>query len=115
MIFIRTLFATVLICLLTLSTARAQQIIFDLYHSGDYETVVQQASRAIETGDTLFNTFYLKALSEAQLGRTEHAIQTLEMANAEFPEDIRIMEASECPDDFHPRYSAVNKSYVYFI
>jgi tRNA pseudouridine38-40 synthase len=35
--------------------------------------------------------------------------------NANLPEDIRIIEASECPDDFHPRYSAVNKSYVYLI
>jgi tRNA pseudouridine38-40 synthase len=35
--------------------------------------------------------------------------------NANLPRDIRIMEASECPDDFHPRYSAVSKRYAYLI
>lgn len=35
--------------------------------------------------------------------------------NANLPADIRVMDASECPDDFHPRYSAVNKIYSYFI
>ncbi len=75
---------------MTLSTARAQQSLFDSYYSGDYEAVVQYSSEAIESGDTLFNTFYLKALSEVQLGRTENAIQSLEKARALFSEDIRI-------------------------
>jgi len=35
--------------------------------------------------------------------------------NANLPKDIRIIEASECPDDFHPRYSAESKRYSYLI
>ncbi len=35
--------------------------------------------------------------------------------NANLPKDIRIMETSECPDDFHPRYSALSKWYSYLI
>lgn len=86
----RTLLITGLLSLLFLSPARAQQTIFDSYYSGDYERVITQTSKAIEAGDTLFNTFYLKALSEAQLGRPEYAIQTLELATSEFPEDLRL-------------------------
>ena len=85
-----TLFITGLVCLLSLTPAKAQQTIFDSYYSGDYERVIAQTSKAIEAGDTLFNTFYLKALSEAQLGRPENAIHTLELATSEFPEDLRL-------------------------
>jgi tetratricopeptide (TPR) repeat protein len=85
-----TLFVTGLVCLLSLTPAKAQQNFFDSYYSGDYETVLKQTTTAIESGDTMFNTVYLKALSEVQLGRTENAIQTLEMANTLFPEDLRI-------------------------
>lgn len=85
-----TLFITGLVCLLSLTPSKAQQTFFDSYYSGEYETVLQQTSKAIESGDTMFNTVYLKALSEVQLGRTENAIQTLEMANTLFPEDLRI-------------------------
>jgi tRNA pseudouridine38-40 synthase len=35
--------------------------------------------------------------------------------NANLPPDIRIMDVATCPDDFHPRYSAISKSYAYFI
>ncbi len=42
--------------------------------------------RLIQAGDTAFNTFYLKALSEAQLGQTAEAIETLELALISHPE-----------------------------
>lgn len=35
--------------------------------------------------------------------------------NANLPHDIRIVNAEECPADFHPRYSAKSKTYSYLI
>lgn len=35
--------------------------------------------------------------------------------NANLPHDIRVINACECPDDFHPRYSARHKIYSYLI
>ncbi len=39
----------------------------------------------------------------------------LRALNANLPNDIRIVDADECPPDFHPRYSAKNKTYSYII
>ena len=39
----------------------------------------------------------------------------LRALNANLPQDIRIINAEECPPDFHPRYSAKNKTYSYII
>lgn len=33
--------------------------------------------------------------------------------NALLPEEVRVLDASEAPDDFHARYSAVSKTYAY--
>ncbi|MCL4179783.1 MAG: tRNA pseudouridine(38-40) synthase TruA [Verrucomicrobia bacterium] len=35
--------------------------------------------------------------------------------NAHLPEDIRVMSAEACPDDFHARFQAVGKQYRYFV
>lgn len=35
--------------------------------------------------------------------------------NANLPHDIRVIKAEECSADFHPRYSAKNKTYSYLI
>lgn len=35
--------------------------------------------------------------------------------NANLPNDIRVIEATECPLNFHPRYSAKSKTYFYII
>lgn len=39
----------------------------------------------------------------------------LRALNANLPHDIRIVNAEEAGDDFHPRYSAKQKTYVYLI
>lgn len=68
---------------LTLSpwyTFLAQENLPDLYYSGNYQKVIESSAGLIASGDTAFNTFYLKALSEAQLGQTQEAIRTLQQA-----------------------------------
>jgi len=35
--------------------------------------------------------------------------------NANLPPDIRILDVAECPEDFHPRFSAKSKIYSYII
>ncbi len=66
----------------------AQETIFDHYYSGNYKQVIEQSMTLISSGDTAFNTRYLKALSEVQLGKTVEAIQTLEKARIVFPDNV---------------------------
>lgn len=67
----------------------AQETLSDDYYLGDYRNVIQSASQLIQSGDTSFNTYYLKALAEAQLGQSPDAIETLEMALRVHPDDPR--------------------------
>lgn len=58
------------------------------------------------------------ALGQVALFSTasELPVATIKRAlNAMLPEDIRVMEAHEADGSFHPRYSAVSKSYLYLI
>jgi len=76
--------------LLSATAIHAQDNLLELYYSGSYDQVITHTKESIASGDTAFNTFYLKALSEVQLGQTESAVQTLEEAASIFPEDARI-------------------------
>ncbi|MDX2429923.1 MAG: tetratricopeptide repeat protein, partial [Bacteroides sp.] len=73
------------------SLIQGQEAILDLYYSGSYNKVLEQTGTLIESGDTAFNTFYLQALSEAQLGQTAMAIKTLELALISHPDDTRLL------------------------
>ena len=68
----------------------AQKNVVDLYYSGEHESVIRITSEAIASDDTSFNTYYLNALSEIELGQTQVAIQTLEKALRIFPREPRI-------------------------
>jgi len=72
------------------SLVHCQEETLDLYYSGNYRSVVEQTSALIESGDTAFNTFYLQALSEAQLGQSTKAIETIELALVSHPGDKRL-------------------------
>lgn len=58
----------------------AQENLTELYYTGNYEEVIEGSARLINSGDTAFSTFQLKALSEAQLGQNPEAIGTLQQA-----------------------------------
>ncbi len=58
----------------------AQDQLTDQYYSGNYQEVIAVSATLISSGDTTFNTYYLKALSEAQLGQVLEAIGTLQTA-----------------------------------
>lgn len=75
---------------LTYTHCQAQAPDSDLYYSGSYTQVISSTSEAIAAGDTAFNTYYLKALSEVQLGRIPDAISTLEKAQVLFPESLSV-------------------------
>lgn len=42
-------------------------------------------------------------------------LQLREACNRKLPKDIRILSVEEVSDDFHSRYSAVKKTYVYYL
>ena len=75
---------------LTYTHCQAQEPVSDLYYSGSYKQVISFTSEAIAAGDTAFNTYYLKALAEVQLGKTPDAISTLENAQILFPENLSV-------------------------
>jgi tetratricopeptide (TPR) repeat protein len=68
----------------------AQEPLTERYYAGDYQYVIDSASQQIQSGDTAFNIFYLKALAEAQLGKSPEAIETLEQAIQFHPGDTRL-------------------------
>lgn len=68
----------------------AQEILTELYYSGDYGKVIQLSSQQISLGDTALNTFFLKALSEAQIGQTGASISTIQQAQLIHPENTRL-------------------------
>jgi tetratricopeptide (TPR) repeat protein len=77
------------IILLALHPVNAQEKLTELYYSGAYQEVIENSSALIEAGDTAFNTYYLKALSEVQLGQSPLAIHTLKRASQYHPDDLR--------------------------
>ena len=58
------------------------------------------------------------ALEQTAVFNTESDLQPdvfLRALNARLPDDIRVIASAEVPEDFHPRYSARNKTYSYLI
>jgi tetratricopeptide (TPR) repeat protein len=78
----------------------AQEDLTDLYYSGNYREVIDASGTLIASGDTAINTFYLKALSQAQLGQPVEAIHTLQLALTLKPGELRLsrMLARQCFD-----------------
>lgn len=87
-----SLYTTLFIALLIFPGALifSQETTLDLYYSGDYSGVLDHTEAQIASGDTSFNTFFLQALSEAQLGQTVKAIETIKLALKSFPDDARL-------------------------
>lgn len=67
----------------------AQENLTELYYSGNYQEVIAGSDQLINSGDTAVNTFFLKALSEAQLGQSPRAIGTLQQALKIHPQERR--------------------------
>ena len=84
------LLLSVALLLSSWSTMLAQENLPELYYSGDYREVINSSASLITSGDTALNTFYLKALSEAQLGQPTEAIATLQNALSVHPGELRL-------------------------
>lgn len=76
--------------LLSRESLFAQDNLEDLYYAGKYRAVIESAELLITSGDTAFITFYLKALSEIQLGQSPDAIESLQLALQLFPGEKRL-------------------------
>jgi tetratricopeptide (TPR) repeat protein len=68
----------------------AQEQLSERYYTGDYQYVIESATQLIQSGDTSFTPFYLKALSETQMGQSTEAISTLQLALQYHPGDLRL-------------------------
>ena len=88
--YLRSFLFTAALILASWIALQAQENLTDLYYTGNYRELIDGSDALIASGDTAFNTFYLKALSEAQLGKTPEAIETLQRALALHPGDHRL-------------------------
>ncbi len=68
----------------------AQEKLTELFYSGSYPEVIELSESLIDSGDTSFTTYYMKALAEIQMGQTAMAIHTLNEAKQFHSGDIRI-------------------------
>lgn len=103
---IRLFILAILLSGVNASGLMAQNTLLDRFYSGEYKSVIGESTEAIQSGDTAYNTFYLLALSQVQMGLSEEAIETLGKALVIFPDDPRIhrmlagqlFEAGNYPD-----------------
>jgi len=68
----------------------AQESRLDQYYSGQFKQLIHATALAIGEGETSFENFQLKALSEMQLGQSDQAVATLQQALEIYPGDARI-------------------------
>lgn len=89
MLQLRLPFLAATLFLLFQISLQAQGSLEELYYSGEYTEIITQATQQLSSGDTAFNTYYLKTLSEIQTGQTLQAIKTLQDATDVHPGDLR--------------------------
>jgi tetratricopeptide (TPR) repeat protein len=75
--------------LLIFQSISAQENLTELYYSGSYREVIALSAGLIESGDSGVNNYFLKALSESQLGQTGKSIHTLQQASIVHPDESR--------------------------
>lgn len=86
----RSFFIAIVCILSSWLSLQAQEKLTDLYYSGNYRELIDRSDALIASGDTAITTFYLKALSEAQLGQPVEAIGTLQQGLNLHPEEPRL-------------------------
>jgi tetratricopeptide (TPR) repeat protein len=86
----RSIVAGIILHFLPNLQVASQDTPLDHFYSGNYQQVIDQATVAIDQGQRTQDLFYVKALSEIQLGRAPHAIRTLEEALDHYPNNHRI-------------------------
>ena len=87
------------------------------------QTALAQAVRTITRGDVTLNAAGrtdtgVHALGQVVSFRTEARIPTERLAialNSVLPRDIAVASAEDAPDDFHARFSARRRTYVYLL
>lgn len=78
-------------------------------------TVTGDESRVTGAGRTDAGVHALEQVAAFWTDSRLDANTMLRALNANLPNDIRIINVEEMPEDFHPRYDAVNKTYSYLI
>jgi tetratricopeptide (TPR) repeat protein len=109
------LILTGFLVLYTHSGALAQDPLLEAYEEGRYDEVIRNASEVISAGDSSLNPYYLKALSQIQLGNNDEAIATLEQALLLFPGEIRFRKLLALQYDDTGNYSKAESLYKAFI
>ena len=78
-------------------------------------TVTGEQSRVLGSGRTDAGVHALEQVASFRTRSKLEPQTILRALNANLPGDIRIIRAEEAADNFHPRYSAKNKTYSYLI
>lgn len=91
-------------------TATIQGVIED-----SIERLTGQRAVLVAAGRTDAGVHALGQVAAFATGSTLDAPTVLKALNALLPPDIRVLEALDVPEGFHPRFDATSKSYLYFI
>jgi tRNA pseudouridine38-40 synthase len=78
-------------------------------------SVTNDRSRVIGAGRTDAGVHAFEQVAVFETASTLSPDVFLQALNANLPNDISIMCCEECPEDFHPRYRAKQKTYSYII
>jgi tRNA pseudouridine38-40 synthase len=74
-----------------------------------------QPVRLVGAGRTDAGVHARGQVASCRLPSTIDAASILRALNARLPEDVRVLEVSEATETFHARYSAVHKTYAYYV
>jgi tetratricopeptide (TPR) repeat protein len=80
-----------MVWVVALQCSMGQDLLLDGYYKGYYDEVIETASVLISTGDSTSYPYFMKALSEIQLGKVHKAIATLKEARLRFPGEQRFL------------------------
>jgi tRNA pseudouridine38-40 synthase len=78
-------------------------------------TITGERSRVTGAGRTDAGVHALEQVAAFRTNSNLSPEVFMRALNATLPPDIRVLNAAGCPEDFHPRYDAKNKTYTYLI
>lgn len=80
-----------------------------------FSTILRQPIELIGASRTDAGVHALNYVANAHFETDYDETRIISGVNALLPEDIRVKSVKECPDDFHARYDAKSKTYIYRI
>jgi len=96
------------------SQAQGERTVQDVLEAA-IKKITNEDARVTSAGRTDTGVHALEQVATFPTSSTLSADTLSRALNAVLPFDVRVLEVRDAPEDFHPRYSAASKRYVYLI